>query len=468
MGVNKPRMREISLKAEEGTGWMDVEEKREQSMDMHLKNVNHFPQETEIGHDGKKEEAIPEKTSVFPVEKKEWRVRTPLSQQGQSSTEEEKADQQLTELASYGIMSDQTRPEEYEMVEDREDVSSTKSGSVNGSFSDNSSTIASVDGSLTTIITMINSSFGVDYDNTSDHGYDGNASTAVVPIIILCSNSNEMNCTTTNSTIKHDRSSNSAAHGTMYAAIGAESMAPYDERAASDISRFGSVRDSGVNESPFGSDLETLAGKHSVTSNYKNNSGFLDVRKSEKSSLGSDNLDTLLWSEQVTTNKSVYRKSERIPRRTGDSVNSKGPDGVEILHGLQIRGLESDGSAHPPGFRDPSGCADGLLGGSDCDSGIEEGEVLHQSQFTKAAKTTKGFSGARQHGFSAASASSEQMHQDIPSHSTVVTVITTLKGSDNNHMAERDWAELLQGWDQQSLGFVAEQLIEVEEEWRKE
>ncbi|CAK6972020.1 uncharacterized protein LOC121905607 isoform X1 [Scomber scombrus] len=460
MGEGKPRMREISLKAEEGTGWMDVEEKREQSMDMHLKNVNPFPQETEIGHDEKKEEAIPEKTSVVPVEKKEWRPRTAVSQQGQKNTEGEKADHQLTELASYNIiMSDQTRPEEYEMVEDREDVS-TKSGSVNSSFSDNSSTTASVDDSLTTIITMINSSFGINYDNTSDHGYD-NVSTAVVPIITLCSNSNEMNCTTTNSTIKRDRSSSSAAHGTMYAAIGAESLAPYDERAPSDISKFGSVRDSGVYESPFGSDLETLAGKHSVTSNYKTNySGFLDVRKSEKSRLGSDNLDTHLWLEQVTTaNKSVYTKSERIPRRRGDSVNSKGPNGGgEMLHDLQIKGLESDES-DPPGFRDPSGCADGLLDGSDCDSGIEEGEVLHQSQFTKAAKTN-GFSGARKHSVSSASASSEQMHQDIPSHSTVVTVITTLKGSDSNHMAERDWAEMVQGSDQQSLGFEAEQLID--------
>ncbi|XP_042279913.1 uncharacterized protein LOC121905607 isoform X1 [Thunnus maccoyii] len=472
---DKPRMRAISFQAEEGTEWVDLEEKREKSMDKSLKKLKSFPQETEIGHDEEKEVAIPKKTSVLPAEKKEWRISTAVSQQGkrdmEGDTEEvvmEKADSQLTELTDGIIMSDQTRPEEYEMVQDREEVSSTKSGS----FSDNISTITSVDASVTTTITMINSSFGIDYDNTSDHGNAENVSTAVIPIIKLCSNSNEMSCSATNSTIKPERGNSSAGHGTMYTAISAENLTPYKVRSTSDTSRFGPVRDLNVHDSPFDGRLKTLARTHSATTNYGiASSGFLDVRKSGKSRLGLDNLDTLLWSEQVkTANKTVDTMSERIPRQAGYSVNSKGPDGgSEIHHSLHIRGLESDQSVHPPGFRDPV-CVDGLLSGSDCDSRIEEGEVLHQSQFTEAVETNKevqGFSGTRSDSVTSGSASSEQIHQDIPSHSAVVTVITTLQGSESNHMTEREWAEMVQGWGLQSLGFVVEQPTEVEEELRQ-
>lgn len=459
-GEDKKRMTAISFQAEDGREWVDLEEKREQSMDKQLKKLNTF------GHDDEKE-AIPENTSVLPAEKKEWRLSTAASSQGkkdpEGETEEmvmEKADSQLTELTDGIIMSNQTRPEGYEMVKDREEVSSTKSGSVSGSFSDNSSnSIASVDGSVTTTIMMINSSFDIDYDNTSDHGSAENISTAVIPITKICSNSNEISCSATNSTIKRGSGSNSAGHGTMYTAISAEN--PHNVRATSDTSRFGSFRDSSVHESPFGSRLDILAGTHSATSNYETgSSGFLDVRNPAKSRLGSDKLDTLLWSEQVkSANKSVDTKSEKIPRRAGESVNSKGPDGSgEMLHGLKIRGLESDQSAHPPGFRDPV-CIDGLFE-SDCDSGSEDGEVLHQSQFTEAAKTKKevqGFSGTRPDSISSGSASSVQMHQDSPSHSAVVT----LQGSESNHMTDREWAEVVQGWG--SLGFVVEQPTEVEE-----
>ncbi|KAM7420079.1 hypothetical protein PAMA_014674 [Pampus argenteus] len=417
---DKPRMRSLSSRAEEEREWVDVEEKREQSVDK------------TVPHTEEKEETVPEKTSLLSAEKKEWR----LSQQGEKDMEGE-ADSQLTELTTDGIMSDQTR-EEYETVQDKDEVSSTKYGFI----SDNSSTIASVDVSVTATITMTDSSFGIDYDNTSDRGSAKNVSTAV-PIIKLCSNSSEMSCSATNGTIKRERDSSSPGHRTMYTTISAKNLTLYNVSATSATSSLGSVRDWSVHESPFGSRLETLPGTHAATSNYEAGLG--------ESKLGSDKLDTLLWSEQVeSVNKSGDTKSERMPRRALN-VNSKGPDGDgEMLYSLQIRGLQSDQPAHPPGFRDRV-CVDGLLGGSDCDSGIEDSAVLHQSQFTDAAKTKEEVPD----GVRSVPASSEQMHEDSPSHSAEVTVITALQGSHSNHMTDGEWAKLLQEWSLQSLGFVA-------------
>ncbi|KAM7382337.1 hypothetical protein PAMP_002074 [Pampus punctatissimus] len=421
---DKPRMRAFSFQAEEGREWVDVEEKRKQSVD------KTFP------HTEEKEETVPEKTSLLSAEKKEWRLSTAVSQQGEKDMEGE-ADSQLTELTTDGIiMSDQTRAEEYDMVQDKDEVSSTK----RGSFSDNSSTVASVDVSVTATITMMDSSFDIDYDNTSDRGSAKNVNTAV-PIIKLCSNGSEMSCSATNG-IEREQGSSSAEHGTM-STISAKNLTPYNVSTTSDTSRLGSVMDWSVHEGPFGSRVETLLGTHSAISNSEPGLG--------KSRLGSDKLDTLLWSEQVeSANKSGDTKSERMPRRALN-VNSKGPDSDgEMLYSLQIRGLQSDQPAHLPGFRDRV-CVDGLLGESDCDSGIEDSEVLHQSQFTDAAKTKEVVPDSVR----SVPSSSEQMHEDSPSHSAEVTVITTLQGSQSNRMTDGEWAKLLQEWSLQSLGFVA-------------
>ncbi len=75
---------------------------------------------------------------------------------------------------------------------------------------------------------------------------------------------------------------------------------------------------------------------------------------------------------------------------TGEnSVNSEGPDrNDEMLHSLKVRGLESNQSAHPVSSRE-SFPVDDLLAGSDFDSGIQEGEVLHLNRFNSAKKTKR-------------------------------------------------------------------------------
>lgn len=463
-------MRVISFQAEEGREWVDQEEKREDRMDEHLKKVQTFPPETEIGHE-EKEGAIPEKTSVLPAEKKEWRHSPAVSQQEKKEKEEneteevvmEKADNQLKKLATDG----QTRPEENEMVQTRV-LPRTKNVSVSGLSSENSTANASRNGSGTTTISTRISSLGIDDDYTSNHSSAENVSTAVIHIIKSCPDSDKISCSATNGAIKRERGSN------MYPAISAESFTPYNVKSTSGTNRVDSVWDSRVDESPLGSRLETITGTHSATGNFEiDPAGLLDVRKSVKSRLGSDKLDTLLWSEQVkSVNTSVDTTSDRIPGQTGGSVNSKGPHGDDdMLHSLQIRGLESEQTAHPAWFRDPI-CVDGLLVESDLDSGIEEGEALHPSQFTGAVKTKKEVQEfgtiTRPCSVSSGSVSSEQMHQDSPSHYAVVTITTTLQGSESSQMSDREWAEIVPGWGMQSLGFVVEQPTQVEEELRQE
>ncbi len=69
-----------------------------------------------------------------------------------------------------------------------------------------------------------------------------------------------------------------------------------------------------------------------------------------------------------------------------NSINNKGPAKTdEMLHSLKIRALESNQSAHPVSFT-KSFPVDDFLAGSDFDSAILEGEVLHLSHFNVAIK----------------------------------------------------------------------------------
>lgn len=469
-GEEKPRMKESSFQAEEGRDWLNQEVKSEERRGENLK-VQSFQLRTEIGHEEETEEVRPEKMSLLPAKKKEWRHSTAVSQWGkkekESETEEvfvEKIDG-LKEFASDGnIMSDQSRPQKNEKNQAREEVSSTKHYSVSGLSSNNSSSNPSGVGSATTTVTR-NSSFSIDHDNTSNHGLDENVSSAVIPVIKLCPDGDKRSCSATNGAIKPKRGSNRAAHSDIND-IGAKRFASYNFSITSGTSASGSARDSSVHERQFDGGLETLTLTSPATSNLEFDlPGFDNVRKLGTNKLKSDKLNTLLRLEQLKpTNKSVNTKSDRIPQRAGDSVSSKGADGDgDMLHGLQIKGLESDQSAHPTGLRGPS-CVDGLLCESDFDSGIEEGEALHLSQFTGAVKTEREvqeFSGTipRRHGVSSGSASPEKMHQDSASHSAVVAV-STLQGSGSHQMTDKEWGEAVPHWGLQNVRFVVEQPTE--------
>lgn len=180
-----------------------------------------------------------------------------------------------------------------------------------------------------------------------------------------------------------------------------------------------------------------------------------------KSRLELDTFSALLSSQELkSVNKSVNTNSDGIPQRVRDSLSSKGADGdKDMLHGQQIRGLESDHSAHPPGRRGPS-CVDGLLCESEFDFGIEDGEALHLSQFTGAVmspRQVQDFSGTipKTHAASPGSASSEQMHQDSLSHSAVVAV-STVQDSESHQRTDDEWAEVVPHWSLQSFRSVGE------------
>ncbi|KAL7393916.1 hypothetical protein ABVT39_017775 [Epinephelus coioides] len=442
-GEYQPRLRATSFQDDEESELVDQKEKVEERMDEHHKKVKTFTLETEMSHEEKDEEAIPKETT----DEKEWRHNASFTQQGKREKEDskmesvdmEKAGTQPEELATDGmIMSDQTRAEE------AWEVTNTNKGSVSGSFSDNSSTNASRGSSGTTTFTTSNFSFGIYYDKTSNYGSAENGITSLTPVFQLCPNSDQMNCSATNT---------SAGQGAPYTVIGAERFTSSNVRVTSGTSRFGSLRNSRVHEGLLGSKFETIAGTHSATSDYEiDPPGFLDVSRSE-----SEKLDTFLWSDQFkSVNNSVDTKSDEIQELAGDSVDNKGPHADDImLHSLQIRGLESEQFDHPDGFRDPV-FVNQLLGDSDFDSGTEEGEAFHLSQFTGAVKTQE-FSDtiSRPHDVSSGSVSSEEMHLDHPRHSAFVTVTTMLQGSES-----RQWAEVVSGWGMQSLGFVVEQPME--------
>lgn len=449
-------MRAASFQAEEERDWVYQEKRREDRIDKHFKKVQIVPQEKDIGHGEEKEEGIPEKMSVLPAENKEWRHSGAVSQQGKQLKEDnetemavmKKAESQLKESETNDIISEKTGPEENE-------IPCNKNSSGSGLSNENRSINASRTGSTTTIVATTNnySFFGIDSDNTSNHGSAENVSTAVIPIIKLCPDSDKSSCSATNRPIKQERGSNSAGHGIMYTAASTESITPYNVRATSSTSRSGSVWYSRVHESLLGNRPVTLVGTHSATRNFEiDPPGFLDVRKLGKSTLESDKLNTLLLSEQIkSVNKSVDTKSDSTLGRSGDSVKSKGPQGDDILHSLHTRRFKSDQSAHPAEFRDPI-YEDRLLGESDFDSRIMEGEALALSQLTGIVKKVQEFPGAvtRLHSDHSGSVSSEQTHQDRYSHSAVVTGTTTI-GSESSQMSEREWSEVVPGWGPQSL-----------------
>lgn len=130
-------MRAVSIESEEGRDWVNQEEKGEQKINEHLK-VHTFSQE--IRHE-EKEEAITEKTSVLPAEKKEWRHSIVVSQQGKEEEDEteevvvEKAERQ--QMETDGIIYDQNSPKENEMALAKEEVPSTKNASVSVFVSEN-------------------------------------------------------------------------------------------------------------------------------------------------------------------------------------------------------------------------------------------------------------------------------------------------------------------------------------------
>nr|XP_046255264.1 uncharacterized protein LOC124064662 isoform X2 [Scatophagus argus] len=449
----KPRMRALSSQSEEGREWMDQDARREEIIDgLDLENIHTFAQE--------EEQVVSESTSMLPAENKEWRHSAAVSEQEKKEKEKnetevmvvENTKKQQRELEMDGIfLSDQTRPEKNETVQAREEVPGTKNGSVSALSREYSN--GSTDGSGTTTITMRNSSIGSDSDITKIHGSTNSVSTAVVPIIKLCPNIDKMNCSVTESAVMPERADNIARADTAHAPDSVESFTPSNFRASSSANIYGSDQDSRVYRSLLGSRLDILAGTHSATSKFETDpSSFSDVRKTK---LESEKMDTLLWSEQVeSVNKSVF---DKIQEGSSDSVNSKGPHGkYDIPYSLQIRGLESDQSAHPAVFRNP-----------DFDSEIEETHALHLSQFTGPVKTKTAVQKyspvtTRLHSFRSGSVSLEHMHQDSPGHSAVVTVTTTVQGSEGSQWPDRERVEVVPGWGIQILGFVVP--TEVEED----
>ncbi|XP_070692088.1 uncharacterized protein [Pempheris klunzingeri] len=465
-GEEKPRPRAISFEMEKSKEWVDEEEKREDKMDEGLQ-VHTFPQETEIGHGEENGEAVPGKTSELPAEKKQWRQSAAVRHRQNEEKEEDETEEVLMETA-HGqpkeltqdmVMSDRTRAEGNDTVQSRGEVS-TKNGSESGSSSENRSTNALRDGSGTTIMTTRNFSPGIDHDDTSTHGSADNVSTGVVPIITPCSNPDQISCGATGVADQRERAIPSAGHGTTYTTNGS-----YDVRATSGAIEAGSK----VFESPLGSRLGTPAGTHSATSNFEIDPPvFLDVKESKESRLESEKLDTLLWSavDIQSVNESQDTRSDRMPGRVGGSVGSKGPHGGDDddddddgPHSLQVEGSQSDQSAHSAGLRDPT-CEGGVFG--ECNSGAEEDEALHLSHFTRAVKTkteVQEFSGRRH------SVGSQQDGLHPPA---VVTVGASLRGSESGLRSDRDWADVVPGWDLQSLGFVVEQPAEFGEKLRRE
>ncbi|KAM8735719.1 uncharacterized protein AB9X84_024076 isoform 2-T2 [Acanthopagrus schlegelii] len=398
----KPRMKVPSFQAEEGKDWLDQGEGREERREEHLK-VQTFPKETKTGTEEEKE-TISEKTSELLMEKKEWRHSPAISQQDEVMEETES---QLKELETDGIIvSDQPRSVGREVVQAREDVPGNKNGSVGGLSTDNMSTNASRDGSASATMTSRNSMFGIASDNTSNHGFAENVSTAAIPI---------------------------TKHVNMITAL-AERFTPNNGRATFGNSEFGTVWDSKGSPGPLGQERAGRSGK----------------------------MDALLWLGQVKSVKSLDTKSDRIPEQLGDSVNSKGPRGDDVLHSIEVRGSESDQSAQPAVSRAQK-CVQESWRELDFDCGIKEDEAFNLDQLTGAVKPkieVQGLSGGI---ISSGSVNSEQMYQNELSHSAEVTVTTILQDSESSQMSDRGWGEVLSGWGLQTSGYVVEQPSEVEE-----
>ncbi|CAJ1061864.1 uncharacterized protein LOC121513124 [Xyrichtys novacula] len=217
-----------------------------------------------------------------------------------------------------------------------------------------------------------------DYSDPSHRGSVGNVSTAVT----FCSGGNNTNC----------------SDGSAVSAV-----TPSKERDTANITRSGSGWDSSVQQSPFGSEFHTL------------------VR-----------------SEQVeSVNRSADTKSEQVlePASGSAAVHRSGVDD-EMLHSLQIRGLE------PDQIRDP---IRGVFGDSGFDSGRAEGGTLHLGQFVAVEKS------AGPRSASSDSAGSKFMHQNSPGYSSVVTVTDSLHDAERSDWFNRAWAE---GWNMKRLWFM--------------
>ncbi|XP_054869796.1 uncharacterized protein LOC111569450 [Amphiprion ocellaris] len=434
-GEEKPRMTVVSVQAHQEKKAVDQEENRKERMDVHLKEVQTFPRQFKISHIEEEDEILPEKEDWKLAAVSQWEKNDKEDKMSETKMFiMEKADSQLKELATDStIMSDESRQNEPAQV--REEVPYSKNVSVIGLFSDNSGASTSRSSFSNTNISTTDSSYGIIH-KTSNHDSAEDVSTAMVPTI--CDDSEKISCSAANSAVQHEKSSDGVGHGTRYVAVSEDSFSPYNVRSTSSTARLGSVWDSSAHDGLYSSRWETVAGKNS------DSPGFPGVVKSRKSRLQLDKLDTVLWSEQINrVNKSVAvdTMSDKILEQVGGSVNSKGSDRDHVEH---IRGSESDRSAHPAGCRDLI-CA-GLFGKSDSDSGSEKGEALRLSQFTGKVQTEEDISGITQtHSVSSSSVGSEQMQQDSPSHSAVVTVITALQDSERRQMTNRKWAEVVSG-----------------------
>ncbi|XP_077384123.1 uncharacterized protein LOC144022851 [Festucalex cinctus] len=121
--------------------------------------------------------------------------------------------------------------------------------------------------------------------------------------------------------------------------------------------------------------------------------------------------------------QSIGGQQERIAEQTAYVyVDSEGLDGGDMLQGLQIKEWESDTSA--------KACVDG----SDCNSGIEEGEALHHGQFAVAAQTTKVEDESL--GVTPGSPSSEEVLNN--SHHSAVMIVTS-GVQESSHIADGEW-----------------------------
>ncbi|XP_041648600.1 uncharacterized protein LOC121513124 [Cheilinus undulatus] len=322
-------------------------------------------------------EEVKEK-AVVPGANREWRSSS-VSHQGEEE-EREEAEDGGDEVKENGLVIDVMSVSEQTRKEENETVG-TKPNSENGK---NSSMDSLKDGSENQTLTAGDSSSVSDPFNQSSPGSAGNVSIAAS----LCPEGKNWSCS-------GERVNNSSV--SMHAAV-----IPSKDRASSDISRSAAGWDSSILKRRLGSDLGASA-----------------------------------QSEQVETlNKSLDLKSERVPE-PADRTGRQGDD--EVLHGLQIRGLEPD--LHPAGFSRS-------FTESDFDSGREEGEALYR-QFTEAL-INKGIQKSRSGPSRSGSVGSELMHPDAPGHSSVVMVTESRHGSDSSSM----WAEVEPEWDLQSLELI--------------
>lgn len=413
--IGRKTEQSISFQSEDGRNKMNKEEKSEEKLDENLKvkmksEVSHLEEKDEMMSLSAKKDTLRHSNAVSWWETKDKDYTQVLAVH--SPVEEEASDG--------NIMSDQSRIQEKE--EDRQSVFRSKHNFASGRSSDNGS------------------SNPLEVSFATSSGFDMKVSSAANPVINLCTNGDE-SCSVTRGAIRPERASKHAAHSTTNNVI-AESFAAF------------SAGEVNVNDSLFDERLETITLTRPVTGNLKIYlPGFSHARKLVKSKHEPGKLNACLRLEQL---KPVNKPEST--KQAGHFFSSKGTDGYEdVLHGVQIRELELEHSAHPTEIRDSS-CIDGSLCESDFDSGIEETKALHLSQFTGAAKTQRGMHNLsktikKKCNACSGSASSEKMHQDSPTHSTVGAP-STQQGFMSHHTAEgmplwfamKQPAESFDGW----------------------